>query len=68
MADLKFNEVAPARACLPKSLIESTSLQVGCPAANPLYGLCFKSAVRKAITSSGVVALAFANLSGHNGG
>mgnify|MGYP000510058320 CR=1 FL=1 len=68
MAGLKFNDMAPTRMCPLQSLMESTSLQAGCPAANRLYGLCFKSAARKAITSSGVVALAFANLSGHNGG
>jgi transcriptional regulator with XRE-family HTH domain len=48
--------------------LESRSLQADCLAANHLYGLSFKSAARKAITSSGVVALAFANLSGHKGG
>jgi hypothetical protein len=68
MAGLKFNDMAPTRMCPLQSLMESTSLQAGCPAANRLYGLCSKSAARKAITSSGVVALAFANLSGHNGG
>ena len=56
MAGLKFNDMALPVRVSPKS------------SANHLYGLYFKSAAKKAITSSGVVAWAFANLAGHNGG